>query len=428
MFKSYLKNSKKKSTVLLKSWYHKAERLPLVFSTGIIGEPKEWDNQARRFKEGKRHPMGRTNNGLIDRYKTEAEQYIKQRQALELRTPDHLEVKTFLRNLKDKINGITTTAEGKRTDIIQTVMEFYQTVKQDPKRSQHYAKGFLTLHRNLTQYKKEKNAPINFHSINPKWFAAWQKWNFETNHLSQNALAGYWKRLKTVCIYAKEQGLFDIEPWKDKRLAINFQRADEVWLTPAELMKLYHLDLSQSHLETDRDLFLLDALNSGHRLSDMANVNHSNILEIDKAKIIKIHAHKTDTLVYSPNGWYIQEFLQKYDNSFPAMKAEQVFNRNIREVCRLAGIDRPTKLRKNRAGKNIYITKPKWQWVHQYTARYSFATNLSLAGASIQDISRLMGHTTIKQTEGYIKSKQLHAAINAAQNPYFMEKPEKKTG
>lgn len=428
MFKAYLKKNRDGAAlVLIKSWYFKPAKLPFVFSTGIKIDADDWDADNYRCKEGKKYPLAKSTNGLIHRYITEATIYVQERMALETRTPDHQEVKEHLQKVKDQIQGITTTAAGNKTDLIQYTYKVYEKLSQDKKRSDHYAKMFLTLARNLDDYKKaNKRLSFAFHALGPEWFADWQNYCFGLG-LSQNSVAGYWKRLKTVMIKAKESGLLTEEVWKGRTLAVNFQRADEVWLTPEELMKLYHLDLSTHYLETDRDLFLLDALNSGHRLSDMASIDQGNILEMQDAKIIKIHAHKTDTLVYSPNGWYLQEFLQKYKDGFPKMKVEQVFNRNVRECCRLAGIVKPTKLRKNKGGKNIYITKPKFEWVHQYTARYSFATNLSLAGVNIQDISRLMGHSNIKQTEGYIKSKQLHAAINAAQNPYFMEKPIKKT-
>jgi len=428
MFKAYLKSTKKKSTVLIKSWYNKAERLPFVFSINTKADPHSWDFPNNKAKEGRTNPTGKSLNGIISRYTTEATIYVQERQALESRTPDHAELKAHLQKVKDQIQGTTTAADGQRTDLIKYAHQFHQKLTADKKRSEHYAKMFLTLARNLEGYRKASpRQPFAFQSLTAGWFAHWQNWNFE-NGRSQNTVAGYWKRLKTVMIAAKEDGLLETETWKAKGLAINFQTADEVWLTPDEIMSLYHLDLSGSHLETDRDMFILDALNSGHRLSDMASIDQGNILEMNEAKIIKIHAHKTDTLVYSPNGWYLQEFMEKYKNGFPKMKSEQVFNRNVRQCCKMAGIDRPTKLRKNKGGKNIYVTKPKYRFVHQYTARYSFATNLSLAGANIQDISRLMGHTNIHQTERYIKSKQLHAAINAASNPYFMEKPESKAG
>lgn len=432
MFNIYLKVGKKNSLILLKSWYFKQSKLPLVFSTGLKIQNDLWDKKNRKCKEGRTNPIGKSINGLVDQYKAIGQKFIIETQLLEGRTPGHDEVKKVLNEAKDRINGVSKTIDGVKTDLLKFVYSFYLKKKNDPARSESYCNGFRTLHSNLLDYQKQnKRVGFSFHLINAEWCKDWQIWNFTKNEFAQNTVQGYWKRFKTVLNAAADKGLIKEKFWIRKELTIAPQKADEIFLTQKELAAIYTLELPEDkhHLDTVRDIFLLDAMNSGHRMNDMAGIDQSNVIELNEAKVIKIHAAKTDTLVYSANGWFLREFLLKYKDGFPSMKSEQVFNRQLRELCKLAGIDKPTKLRKSKAGKNIYVTKPKWEWVHQYTARYSFATNLSLAGVAIQDISKLMGHSNIKQTEGYIKSKQLHAAINAAKNPFFSEKPDnwKKT-
>ena len=78
---------------------------------------------------------------------------------------------------------------------------------------------------------------------------------------------------------------------------------------------------------------------------------------------------------------------------------DDTFNIVIRKICKDCKIDSICTLR--RRGKEE--TGPKWQFVSSHTARRSFATNLYLAGVSIEDIAILMGHgKNIETTKRYI--------------------------
>lgn len=95
-----------------------------------------------------------------------------------------------------------------------------------------------------------------------------------------------------------------------------------------------------------------------------------------------------------------------------------VFNDTIRRICRECKID--TQCTVFRRGKTE--TAPKWQLVSSHTARRSFATNLFLAGASLEDIALLMGHgKNIETTKRYIcAERQISSDIRA----YFQPRPE----
>lgn len=43
-----------------------------------------------------------------------------------------------------------------------------------------------------------------------------------------------------------------------------------------------------------------------------------------------------------------------------------------------------------------------WKFISSHTARRSFATNLYLRGGDLYMISKLMGHSSVTMTEGYI--------------------------
>ena len=76
-----------------------------------------------------------------------------------------------------------------------------------------------------------------------------------------------------------------------------------------------------------------------------------------------------------------------------------VFNETARTICRNCGItDMQTATRANRT-----VTTEKWRLVSSHTARRSFATNLFLAGVSLEDIAAMMGHgKNIETTKRYV--------------------------
>lgn len=94
------------------------------------------------------------------------------------------------------------------------------------------------------------------------------------------------------------------------------------------------------------------------------------------------------------------------------------FNDTIRRICRLCDID--TECTIFRRGQSV--TAPKWQLVSSHTARRSFATNLYLAGVSIEDIAILMGHgKNIETTKRYLcAERQLSTNVMA----YFQPQAE----
>lgn len=75
------------------------------------------------------------------------------------------------------------------------------------------------------------------------------------------------------------------------------------------------------------------------------------------------------------------------------------FNDTIRSICHKCGIDTVCTIQR----RGMKVTEPKWKLVTSHTARRSFATNMYLAGVSLEDIAVLMGHgKNIETTKRYI--------------------------
>ena len=413
-----------KSLILLKIRYLKGVNNPFVLSTSQIIPIKFWDDDLMRVKKAitekrKRieYPQHVWINALLNKYETIVLDRIRKELVEKGTLPSYKELKQHV-----KSQFIT---EPEEEDI--TFKEYFNAqIEKKRLDTKNYKpitlKKYTTTINNITIYEKKTGNVFMFNNMTTDFLKAWQQWNFNAGR-SHNTVASMFSKVKVILNEAIEDGLYELNAHKSKKLSLNFQSSDEVFLSVKELMKMYDLDLTGSHLETVRDLFLFDAFSGGFRFKDLEEVNSSNIIPINNKRAIKFTTHKTDSLTYVPANWYFEEFMSKYRGKFPKTKASQVFNRQIKEVAKMAGLVKLVKLRKNKGGQNVGVTKYLHEWITQYTGRYSFATNLSLAGVTTQQISFLLGHKKITTTEKYIKSNQLHTILAVADNPYFTTKP-----
>ena len=87
--------------------------------------------------------------------------------------------------------------------------------------------------------------------------------------------------------------------------------------------------------------------------------------------------------------------------------ADQYFNRLIKQVCKLTGIDSKVNISKTLGGLRVDVIKSKWELVSSHTGRRTFATNKFLEGVPIQLIMAHTGHKTEAVFRQYIKADQL---------------------
>jgi len=148
-----------------------------------------------------------------------------------------------------------------------------------------------------------------------------------------------------------------------------------VTLNQNEINKLKELVNLPYELENIRKWFLL-GLNIGQRISDVLKITPQNLRQAPNGgmylDLIQIKTKKPITVgIIDPT---VLEFLRRY---FPQKTNASVFNKKIKELCRLAGINQVIK-----GNKMSSVTKrvefgmyPKYELITSHTMRRSFATN-----------------------------------------------------
>lgn len=183
--------------------------------------------------------------------------------------------------------------------------------------------------------------------------------------------------------------------------------AKKVYLTRKEILLLEELDLpSGGALDKARDIFLVGCY-TGQRYSDYHSLCLDDLILIPSDNqdhyAFRKKQQKTGNEVYIPiiNN-KVLSILSRWGGTLPKI-SPSLFNREIKEICRMAGIDELVKIVERIGGREITRQVPKYALVSSHTARRSFITNMYLEGRlSEMQLRSISGHRTSASFQRYI--------------------------
>lgn len=172
------------------------------------------------------------------------------------------------------------------------------------------------------------------------------------------------------------------------------QPSQHVFLTEEEIDKLEEYVPRTEKEKSVWDAFLTECY-LGARASDIETITQDNIKGDGVEQRIVYVSKKTHVETSVP----IHQNLLKHLLATKKNVSMVYYDKTIKEICRICGIDEPVKL----FNRGKETTQPKYKFVSSHTARRSFATNLRLRGVSISEICALMNHNKNEQmTARYI--------------------------
>ena len=206
--------------------------------------------------------------------------------------------------------------------------------------------------------------------------------------LAQSSVRQYCAKFKAVLNLYNEE--VELPKGYEKILSVKNEKSSNIWLTDEELERISKY---QSRNEQERRILaqFLVAAYTGARHSDAVIFDRTNIVNGN----IEYVSQKTKTFASIPLKPIVAELLKR---GLKCEVSDPTYNETIRRICLDCGITQVVKVFK--AGR--HETGEKWKFVSSHTARRSFATNLYLRGADLYSISKLMGHSSVVMTEGYI--------------------------
>ena len=178
-------------------------------------------------------------------------------------------------------------------------------------------------------------------------------------------------------------------------LTVKRDVSQHVYLTNEEVQKIIDYTPENDTERAVRNQFVLGCLTCA-RMSDYVMFTRENIFN----NTLKYVSKKTKTKTEVPLSPMAKRIIQ--ENEFYGFVGQEFsnvwFNKIIQDICKKIGLTEKVKL--YQGGK--YIEGEKWSFIGSHTARRTAVTNLYLHGVDLYTISKLAGHSTVKQTEGYI--------------------------
>ena len=205
--------------------------------------------------------------------------------------------------------------------------------------------------------------------------------------------------------WATDRGYNTNLDYKKFRPTLKMTQRKVIYLTKEEIARVRELEFSESqaYLDPIRDVFLFCCF-SGLRHSDVNNLRRSDV----KGDHIEITTQKTaDSLSIELNK-VTKAILEKYkDTPFKDGKAlpnytNQAMNRDIKELCKLAGINEEIRVTTYKGNVRTDKIQPKWELVGTHTGRRTFIVNALSLGITPNIVMKWTGHSDYKAMKPYI--------------------------
>ena len=247
--------------------------------------------------------------------------------------------------------------------------------------------------------KRRRLRKLDWFDFTVDWYYDFMSFYIEERGASNNSFGKMIKTLKTFLNAATEQGYNQNLQYKDKRFKVLVEEVSNIYLNEDEIKLLLDLNLdSDINLKTIRDLFVIGCY-TGLRFSDYKQLNEQNI----SSSSIKIKTQKTGQYVVIPLHPIVRQILNSYENRLPSPYCNQMMNRGLKEIGKLAEINETIIQVRTHGVNRIEKTYHKYELISTHCARRSFATNLFKQGFPAINIMKITGHRTEKAFMRYIK-------------------------
>lgn len=352
---------------------------------GISVEEKDWDVKNRLIKKSYSgvNSVARLNN-KIQKSKSDAMDLI-----LKLHESGNLNGLSVT-DLKDRIV---------QKDSADSFFGFAEQVIIDLRKAQQFgtAKSYESVIRVLKNSRDGKD--LKFQEITYEFLT-----KLENNHKSKgngmNGLAVYMRSIRSIYNRAIKSGKVDEESYPFKKYKIKSAPTAKRALDIELLKKIIELHLTPDHeCFHARNYFFASYMMYGMNYTDMAFLERGNIvnnrIEYRRKKTAKLYDIKITPALKEILDYYQTQYpdssfifpIVKRNDPGQRMKdiewARKRYNKKLKTLATLCGIE-----------SNLT----------SYVSRHSFATQAMLHDIPITAISAMLGHSSIKTTEIYLKS------------------------
>lgn len=374
--------------------------------TGIHLKKEDWDAEKLEVKKSYKGTVNVTRlSNEIQKKKAEALDKILQA------TQKSNEAMLSVSDIKQKIDP-TFNSSSFYTYSEGLIKDLYKADRMGTAKSYEGAVNFLKTYNKgkpfekqkggnpkKSKFKHDKNADLKFEEINFSFLT-----RLENYHLSSgnglNGLSVYLRAVRSIFNKAIKSKQIDKELYPFFDYKIKSEPTRKRALEKEYIEKIIALKLPEHHPSFNaRNYFVASYMMYGMNFADMAYLQKSDMMNgriyYRRQKTSKLYDIKVTAGLQSIFSYYTQ----KEPSStfvFPIIKRETAldrqkdiqwarkrFNRNLQDIAELCGIE---------------------QKLTSYVSRHSFATQAMMQNVPVTAISAMLGHSSLKTTEIYLKS------------------------
>lgn len=267
------------------------------------------------------------------------------------------------------------------TDLIQEIINEAPTRKNAKGGiglSKSRINGLVSLKNIIEQY--QKYTPIKVKDVNVNFGKEFLKFLLNEKQYQKSTALKKLADLKTVCNEAELSGI-EINAQFKKINSTKPNNENILYLTTEELESIENCILLKKSLKNARKWLLLGC-SLGQRGGDLLELTETNFINRNGLNVIELKQQKTGKNVTIP---VLDTTKQIISSGLPYKISMPKFNKHIKEICRIAGVNQMTdgaivkvieKGKGNKEKRKINGVYPKWQLMSSHVCRRSFATNL----------------------------------------------------
>lgn len=412
--KFYLKNrnSTEPTLIYMQAKYSGNSPERFMLSTGNKINPDEWDDSKQRAIISKKAVGNSDLNLWLDKmattFKTAFRNYI-----LDGKVPSALELKDRIEHILN-IKVLIDPEKSKSKYFLDFVNRFIEEYK--PLRAPNTIKSYVSTVSRIKEYEAWCNKKFQFEDITIEWRAGFIKY-LQSCGNSKNTEGKHIKHVKLFMNEATERGLNTNMAFKSKSFNKPNEDVHKIFLDREEISKISKLDLTCDKLkDITRDYFLIACLSS-LRYSDFTRIRKENI----KGDYLQMITTKTSQEVIIPISPIVRTIFEKYNYEMPKAPCNQLFNRYLKEIGKMAGLTENVSITKTVSGVKKTEVKEKWELLSSHVGRRSLVSNCIMEGINTSSIMLISGHKSLRVFQGYVRVNQQQNAENLRTHPFFQK-------
>ena len=410
--KFYLKDRNSNEPTLIYMQVKYSGNVPerLMLSTGNKILPNEWDDSKQRAIVSKRVVGNADLNLYLDKMGT-AFKTVFRTFLLDGKIPSAVELKDKIEESLN-IKVLTAPVKIKITSLLVFANKFIEDYNQ--LRAPNTIKSYVSTCTRIREYQDWCNKVFQFEDITIEWRTGFIKF-LQSLGISKNTEGKHIKNVKLFMNEATERGLNTNMSFRSKSFNKPSEDVNKIFLTKDEILLLTKLDLkADKQKEIVRDYFVIGCSTS-LRYSDLIRIRKENI----KGEYLQMITAKTNQEVVIPISSMVRLILEKYNYDLPKAPCNQVFNRYLKDIGKMAELTEKISITKTVAGIRKTEIKEKWELLSSHVGRRSLVSNCIMEGINTSSIMLISGHKSLRVFQSYVRVNQQQNAEILSKHPFF---------